>query len=393
MKLKLTHRLLATLLAVGAGILSGNANAACEVKLGVIAVLSGPAVDWGEAVRQGVALSAEEVNRAGGLQVGGQRCHVSYVAIDSKYSTEASAAATNQLASQGIRIVIGPVGSNELAGVKPIAVRNNMLVMSDSYAKDVIGPKWPLIFHFGPGPSGWADPIIKAAQQRFKIRKVVVVAPNDQGGTDTGSVDAATYRKNGIATTEEYYQRGTTNFAPTVLRVLASNPDTVELASTPAGDAGVIVKQLRQSGFNGVIGRLGGPSTDEIVRVTGGTDVVKNMYWYEPVLKNDKTKAVDATYRTFFGKEPPPVTLFYQWIAATRLVLKAISAAGTADDPVKVADALRKLPVDDPDMGKGLWIGKEFFGVNQELSLPFGMGVIQDGKYAPIQPFPAATGK
>lgn len=367
--------------------------AACEVKIGVVAVLSGPAANWGEADREAVAFSAAEANAAGGLQVGQERCHVTYVAIDSKYSTEAAAAATNQIASQGINIVIGPVGSNEVAGVKPIAVRNNMLVMANSYGKQVIGPSWPLVFHFGPGPSGWADPIIKAAKARFGMKKVAVVAPNDQGGTDTGSVDAEIYRKNGITATEEYYQRGTTNFAPTVLRLLSSSPDAVELASTPAGDAGIIVKQLRQAGFNGAIGRLGGPSTGEIARVAGGTDVIRNMYWYEPVVLDDRIKQIDGQYRQFFKKDPPPVTLFYQWIAASRLVLKAITVAGTSTDTAKIAVALRALPIDDPNMGKGLWIGKEFFGVNQEISLPFGMGVIADGKYLPIQRFAAATGK
>ncbi|WP_269750727.1 hypothetical protein [Candidatus Burkholderia verschuerenii] len=44
-------------------------------------------------------------------------------------------------------------------------------------------------------------------------------------------------------------------------------------------------------------------------------------------------------------------------------------------------------------MGKGQWIGKEFFGVNQELSFPFGIGMIVDSKYLPVQKVPAATGK
>ena len=45
--------------------------------------------------------------------------------------------------------------------------------------------------------------------------------PNDQGGTDIASVDAVAYRDNGVTATEEYYQRGTTNFAPIITRLLA----------------------------------------------------------------------------------------------------------------------------------------------------------------------------
>jgi hypothetical protein len=60
---------------------------------------------------------------------------------------------------------------------------------------------------------------------------------------------------------------------------------------------------------------------------------------------------------------------------------------------LKVAAALRSLPVEDPNLGKGLWIGQEFFGINQELSFPFGIGTIIDGKMQPIVKEPAATGK
>lgn len=365
----------------------------CEVKLGAVAVLSGPAANWGQSLRAAVAMNVKEVNDAGGLNIGGKKCKVTPIVIDSKYSGEGAAAAMNELASQGVKFVVGPIGSPEVTGAKPVAVRNNMVVMANSYAKDAIGPKWPMVFHVGPGASGWADPIIAEAKAKFNIKRAVVVAPNDQGGTDIASVDAAMYKKNGIEVTEEYYQRGITNFAPIILRILSKNPDAVDLASSPAGDAGTMVKQLRQAGFKGVIGRLGGPSTDEIVRIAGGLDVVKNMYWYEPILRTPAIDKVDAKYKQMFQQDVPTITFFYQWLAGSRMVLKAIEAAGTVEDTAKVAEALRKLPVEDPDLGKGQWIGQEFFGINQEMSHPFGVGMIADGKYLPVIAKPAATGK
>jgi len=365
----------------------------CEVKIGAVAVLSGPAANWGQSLRAAVAMNVREVNDAGGLKVGNKTCKVSFVALDSKYTAEGAAAALNELASQGIKLIVGPLGSPEVTGGKPVALRNSMLMMSNSYAKDAIGPKWPLVFHVGPGASGWADPIIAEAKARFKITRAVVVAPNDQGGTDIASVDAAMYKKNGIEVSEEYYQRGTTNFAPIVLRILSKNPDAIDLASSPGGDAGTFVKQLRQAGFKGVFGRLGGPSTDEIVRIAGGLDVVKNMYWYEPILRTPAIDKVDAKYKQMFNQDPPAITFFYQWLAGSRMVMKAIEAAGTADDTAKVAEAMRKLPVDDPDLGQGHWIGQDFFGINQEMSHPFGVGLIADGKYLAVVAKPAATGK
>ena len=73
------------------------------------------------------------------------------------------------------------------------------------------------------------------------------------------------------------HQRGTTDFGPIVRRLLADHPDALDTASPPPGDAGVIVKQLRLAGkFKGPIGRNGGPGTEEILRVCGGIDVLKD---------------------------------------------------------------------------------------------------------------------
>jgi branched-chain amino acid transport system substrate-binding protein len=172
-----------------------------------------------------------------------------------------------------------------------------------------------------------------------------------------------------------------------------AGPDAVDTASSPPGDAGLIVKQLRQAGFEGPIGRLGGPGTEEIARVAGGLEVLKNFYWYEPVYIDDKVQAIADSYKKLFGADRPENNLFFQWVGATRMVTKAIAKAGTADDTKKVAEALRSLPVEDENLGEGQWIGQEFFGINQELSLPFGIGLILDGKMQPVLYHQAASGK
>lgn len=394
--MRITRRDLLLSGAAAGAVLAGSNGLAIaaeqELTLGVVGVLSGPAAQWGLALRGAVEFVAAEANRDGLVKIGGAPCKVNVVAIDSKYTAEGAAAAANALAGQGVKFILGPIGSPELTGVKPIAKRNSMLVMGNGYAKDALSPQLPLVFHVGPGPSGWADPIIKIAKQKFGIKSVVLVAPNDQGGTDIASVDADAYKKNGIAATEEYYQRGTTNFGPIVTRIMNAKPEAVDLASSPPGDAGILVKQLRQAGFEGPIGRLGGPGYSEISRVAGGDDVLKDFYWYEPVVIDEKTLQIAEDYKKLMGSERPENNLFFQWVSGARMVVKAIAKAGTTDT-AKVAEALRALPVSDPNLGAGHWIGQEFFGINQELSFPFGVGLVTNGKLQPTMRVEAAGGK
>ncbi|OZI75247.1 ABC transporter substrate-binding protein [Bordetella genomosp. 12] len=360
------------------------AAADCEIKLGATGPLSGAATQWGLAIKGAADYVAAEVNAAGGLKVGNETCQLKVVPIDAKYTAEGAAAAANNFVSQGVKFILGPIGSPEVTGMKPIATRNKMLMMSDSYARDAIGPKWPLTFHIGPGPAAWADPLVKHAKKTFGIKNALTIAPNDQAGTDVAEVVAAAYEKNGVPTKLEYYQRGTTNFAPIVTRIMASNPDTVDTVSTPPGDAGILVKQLRQAGYKGVIGRLGGPGTAEIARVAGGMDVLRDFYWFEPVFIDENVTKLQGSYKTLLKADAPENNFFYLFVAGGRALVQAIQQAGTYRDADKVAEALRKIDVVDPNLGAGKWIGQSTYKINQELSLPFGMGTIRDGKEQPV---------
>ena len=366
-----------------ASVVLGGAAGACELKIGSPAVLSGPAAQWGLALRGALEFVAKETMEEKRLVIDGTACTVSVIAIDSKYTAEGAASAMNALAAEGVKVIVGPVGSPEVTGMKPVAFRNRMVVMANSFAKDSIGPQWPNVFHIGPGPSGWAAPIIDVGIEKFGFKTVAIVAPNDQGGTDIASVNAQIFKEKGVTPVEEYYQRGTTNFAPIVTRLLSSSPGAVDLASSPAGDAGIIVKQLRQAGFEGPIFRLGGPGTEEIGRVAGGYDVLKDFLWYEPVSMDDNLRALEAKHVELMGGPRPENADFFRWTFAARMMIKAVQKAQSLDDAEKIAAAMRELPVEDENIGQGHWIGQKFFGINQEMSYPFAIGVIQNGEMQP----------
>src|ERR1700712_4295742 len=112
-----------TLLAIS----SVQARADCEVKIGAMGPMSGGAAQWGLSMEGAATLAAAEANAAGGLQVGAQKCKVTVVSYDSKYTADGAAAGSNALASQDIHFIIGPVGSPEATGIKPVAARNGQI--------------------------------------------------------------------------------------------------------------------------------------------------------------------------------------------------------------------------------------------------------------------------
>lgn len=373
---------LATLLVVGAPML---AHAACNLSIGAMGPFTG-APDWAIAMTDGARFVAAVENKAGGLKVGNEKCHVSVVTYDAKYTAEGGAAGANYFASKGIKLIVGPIGSPETTGVKPVAERNGQITINFSYAKNAIQPQYPLAFHGDTGPLTWAYPVAKAAQKEFHFESVALIAPNDQGGTDIASVDAVAYRKLGIKAIENYYQRGIANFAPIVQRILNEHAEAVDTASTPPTYAATIAKQLRQAGFEGPIGRLGGPGTAQILHTVGGVKKLKNFYWFSAVPPVPSVRAVWPEYKKVMGKAGPNNSIMVQGIAATRVLFAAVTKAGTASDTAKVAAAMRTLPLNDPNLGKGVWTGKKQYGINQEMAFSAGVGFIRNGKNLGVRP-------
>mgnify|MGYP000980862627 CR=1 FL=1 len=74
---------------------------ACELKIGAPAVLSGPAAQWGLALRGALEFAAKEAMEEKRLVIGGKACTVSVMAIDSKYTAEGAASAMNAFAAAG----------------------------------------------------------------------------------------------------------------------------------------------------------------------------------------------------------------------------------------------------------------------------------------------------
>lgn len=358
----------------------------CEARLGAVGPMSGGASAWGLAAKAGAEFAAAVANEDGGLQMGNRKCRVKVVTFDAQYTAAGGAAASNFLASENVKVTLGPVGSPETTGFRPVAKRHGQINFSSSYMAGVIGPEFPLAFHALQSPVTWGPLLVKAASDQFKFKSVMVVGANDQGGTDGTRQLIKLYEEAGIKGTEEYYQRGTTNFGPIAARIMNAKPEAVDVATMPPQDATVLVKALMDAGFSGILGALGGVGAPPVLQGAGGPDKLKGFYWLEvSPLDHPGVVKLKADYQRVMKTAAPDNPLFPVFALAAEVALKGISTAGTDSDVDKIADTLRKMTPESRYMGKAGWRGKTIYGVNQELSFPVGLGLVVDGKKLPVK--------
>jgi branched-chain amino acid transport system substrate-binding protein len=210
---------------------------------------------------------------------------------------------------------------------------------------------------------------------------VVLVAPNDQGGTDAGNALLKYYNEVGVkGGTPEWYQRGTINFAPIVTRLMTQNPDAIETGPMQPGEATILVRQMLEAGYKGAFGRMG-TGAEQIIKGMGGVDKITNMYWFDAVPTDDPgIVKMNAEYQTLMKAPIPENSLVYCAQLAAEQVLNAVSRAGTTEDVEKIAAELRKTPPTSRYLGKGGWRGKSMYNSNQQLAFPVAMGFIINGK-------------
>jgi branched-chain amino acid transport system substrate-binding protein len=356
----------------------------CTAKIGVAGPLSGGAAEFGLAAKAATEFEAAYENAHGGVQIGDKKCQVKVFSYDSKYTIAGGAAAADYMASQGVHATM-VVTSLETKGLRPVAARDGIVAFNTAYLKDAISPEFPLVFHASQMPITWGPLLVKAAVNVFHFKTVLIAAANDEGGKDGGAQLAKLYDQAGIKATLDYFQRGSTNFAPLVQRLMNANPDVVELATTPPADGELIVKQLYEAGFNGIIGSLGGVGLKPIMAGAGGEANLKNVYYLEIAPTADPgVIKMKEDYKKLMGADAPTNGLFPIYVAASEVLLHAYTKAGTDQDGPKIAEAIRSTAPDSRYLGKHGWRGKSRFGINQEFSFPTGLGLIKDGKRLPV---------
>jgi branched-chain amino acid transport system substrate-binding protein len=374
-------------MAIAVGLASNSVWAQdCEVKIGAVGPFTGGAAAWGLSTKAGTEFAAALVNQEGGLQMGNRKCQVKVVSIDSQCTAAGGAAASNFLASEKVHVTNGPVCSPETTGFRPVAKRHGQINFSSSYMLGVISPEFPLAFHALQAPITFGPVLTKEAAEQFKFKTIMVIGPNDQGGTDGSRQLVKQYSDNGIKASEEYYQRGTTNFGPLATRIMNAGVDAIEIATVPPADQTILIRQLLEAGYSGTIGSLGGGGIGPVVQAAGGLEKLKAFYWLEtsPVDHPGIVK-MKADYERVMKAPPIDNPLLPVFALSAEVILRAISQAGTDQDPEKIAEALRKMTPESRYMGKAGWRGKSLYGINQELTFPPGLGMVIGGKKLPVK--------
>lgn len=325
-------------LALGIGLQAGIVGAE-TLRIGIIAPLTGGGAPWGIAAEQAARILAAETNAAGGLDVGGTKYEVEIIAYDDQYKAAETVSAYNRLLNEdGVKLMLVHTSPAAMA-VKAAIEEDKVLALTSAASRNAVDPLGTYLFRTQSVPDDFLAPFIAWMKDNLTERRVVLINPNDEVGWSFVDMATADYTENGFEViSSELYERSQKDFAPLFTKIIALNPEIIDLGGVPPATAGLMVRQARDQGFTGRFVKTTGPSPTEIVDAAGKEATEGMIMQLYADQQNPGYQRVAAEFEKAIGQKPNEMIVpIYD---ALSIVLAAVSTAGTTEDIDKIVAAI-----------------------------------------------------
>jgi branched-chain amino acid transport system substrate-binding protein len=382
--LKGNSGIISVLLLVAIFILPIYCSAAEKVfKIGAIFPLSGKAAVWGQAAQKAITIVEKEINGRGGLNVGGEKVKLEIIWEDDKFNAAAGRMAAEKLVNRdGVKFILGSQSSAVLLAIQPITEPKKILLLLNSFAKEVLSPDKPYSYRMVltsneilPAMYPW---LIKTYP---KIKTVAFIEPNDASGWSVEKDCRRSAEQNHLKIVfSQFYERGTSDFYPLLNKLILQNPDVIDMTGAPPGDQALIVKQARELGYKGKTFAATTMDPPQFCKIAGTQNAEGHISNTQDLLGAFNTEAqkkyVDE-YLALYGKPFDPVTPKYTLYLD--ILAQAIEKAGSLD-PTKVKETMDKTEEWNSIFGKARFGGKDYYGIKHQIVTPVYISEIVNGK-------------
>jgi branched-chain amino acid transport system substrate-binding protein len=259
---------------------------AADIKIGVAQALSGPASQYGQAIRNGFQLAVDEINAAGGVN----RQKIALVIEDEQGKKEQAIDVFKKLIFQDkVLMVFGPTLSSSAMAADPIAQAAKVVVLGSSNTADGITSIGDYIFRNAVAEADVLPETLRIANKKIGIKKVAILYGNDdvftKGGFD--SFKKSLYDLNIPITTTETFAKGDVDFKAQLTKIKSSGADAIVLSAFIAEGAPIMV-QARNLGIN--LAFVGGNGMNSVKVFDLAKDKSDNLWVGSPWSLSNQSK-------------------------------------------------------------------------------------------------------
>ena len=218
-------------------------------KVGAYFGLTGAQSVYGNEALNSIKLGAEYINQNGGFN----GVPVEIVSYDTQSSPEEAIKIVNKLMDQDhVGACIGSMNSGEVLATAGFLNDAGVYTIGCGTSPSWMAKDWPYVFRASMNNDFGAAVQVQMATE-LGAQTVAYMYGQDDSSTATFNTLKALGEAAGLkSVTEQSYDATDNDFSAQIAKIVSKNPDVVILAIS--GDAmPVIIKQMRQLGYNGVL--------------------------------------------------------------------------------------------------------------------------------------------
>lgn len=356
------------------------------VKIGFLAPLTGEVAAWGLPGLYGCEIWAEQVNAAGGVMISGEPHKVELISYDNEYAPDkARTGATKLIAEDEVKFIM-MLGGDTWPAVQPVAERSGMLV-STLLPSDLTPDTTTLIAPCEVHPIYNVTGVEWLAENKPDQKTAVICAQEDSLGRPSVATYLAAFEAAGIEVIDQvFFDLSTTDFAPVMTSMLASNPDIVCLDTAYADYVHPLCEQAFQQGFKGQMISCTADFYEQIIEKTSKEFMEGFIFQFpdfdDPALNDERVNFNDPNaFYAEYAKRWPGEWGAVSWEYASILDLwKAGAEKAGSVEPGDVLAAMKEGGSGLHAFGEAKWWGKELFGIDNALVGDWPVVVIENGK-------------
>jgi branched-chain amino acid transport system substrate-binding protein len=313
----------------GGGLLGdeGEASADGPIVLGMITPTSGSSAAIGPYMTNGAQLAIDEINADGGVLDRDLKLVVEDGACDAK----TAAAAANKLVTQDVVVSVGGYCSGATLPTLPIFAKANVpMIIPAANSNELVDQGLENVFLINGTGTQQADAAVQYMEQE-SYQRVALMDDNTSYSTNIAELTAERLQESGgpELAGKHSVTAGESDYSADVNAVLKENPDLVYWTGYYQ-EGGLIIRQLRQAGYEGDIMVADGSVDVQLLEIAGGNNaegVLATMTQTPETIEGAEQWISD--YKEAFGAEPGPYST--QSYDAVRVAAEAIEQAGSTD--------------------------------------------------------------
>lgn len=350
------------------------------LQYGLLAPFSGAAASWGGIIEASITYAMDAINEDGGVVVGDTRYEFELVTFDHGYDpTMALSVARDAIERQGLKYIENG-GVGVVDAIQPLAEQHGALLICLCGGNEFLGEDHPLTFR-----NFYDVPLSLMAMLDYQEgaapdsgRRVIGIYPDDDAGHTNSDRAISLAEERGWEMTIEFIPRAETDVAPAMTRVLAQNPDIIDVGPSPDRLYTELMIAAGEQGFEGTWVFPDALHFDTVLGVVPDDQLVGSLSAPCP---NPRTEAAQEWHDYMLEAVGAVPAWAGQSHDSVRLLALAIEEAQSVD-PEVVADALGEVVYEDGVTAGGGPISyghEDQFGIPRAFNPPYPVCQVQEG--------------